>query len=90
MRTLFDGIPLDEMNTSMTINATAPWLLALYIAAAERAGRRPRAALQGTAQNDIIKEYLSPRHLHLPAGALAEAHRRRRRSPTAKCRSGTR
>ncbi|MGJ0508007.1 MAG: methylmalonyl-CoA mutase family protein [Methylocystis sp.] len=58
MRTLFDGIPLAEMNTSMTINATAVWLMALYIAAAEEQGA-PRAKLQGTTQNDIIKEYLS-------------------------------
>ena len=58
MRALFDGIPLDQMNTSMTINATAPWLLALYIAAAEEQGA-DIAALQGTVQNDIIKEYLS-------------------------------
>ena len=58
MRTLLDGIPLDRMNTSMTINATAPWLLALYIAAAETQGVA-RAALSGTTQNDIIKEYLS-------------------------------
>ena len=58
MRTLFDGIPIAQMNTSMTINATAPWLMALYIAAADEQGA-PRAALQGTTQNDIIKEYLS-------------------------------
>lgn len=58
MRTLFDGIPLEEMNTSMTINATAAWLLALYIAAAEEQGA-DRATLRGTTQNDIIKEYLS-------------------------------
>jgi (2R)-ethylmalonyl-CoA mutase len=58
MLTLFDGLPLDQMNTSMTINATAPWLLALYIAAAEKQGVA-RAKLQGTVQNDIIKEYLS-------------------------------
>src|SRR5690606_9600912 len=58
MRTLFDQIPLDEMNTSMTINATAMWLLALYIAVAEEQGVDP-AALKGTTQNDIIKEYLS-------------------------------
>ncbi len=58
MRTLFDGIPLGEMNTSMTINATAVWLMALYIAAAEEQGVA-RAKLQGTTQNDIIKEYLS-------------------------------
>ncbi len=58
MRALFDQIPIAEMNTSMTINATAPWLLALYIAAAEEQGAA-RAVLQGTTQNDIIKEYLS-------------------------------
>ena len=58
MRTLFDGIPLDRMNTSMTINAPAAWLLALYIATAESQGVE-RARLQGTTQNDIVKEYLS-------------------------------
>jgi ethylmalonyl-CoA mutase len=58
MRTLFDAIPLDEMNTSMTINATAAWLLALYVAVAEEQGADV-AKLQGTVQNDIIKEYLS-------------------------------
>src|SRR5512132_3289468 len=58
MRTLFDGIPLDRMNTSMTINAPAAWLLSLYIATAEAQGVE-RARLQGTTQNDIIKEYLS-------------------------------
>src|SRR5512139_1332567 len=58
MRALFDGIPLDTMNTSMTINATAAWLMALYIAVADEQ-KTPRAALQGTIQNDIIKEYLS-------------------------------
>ena len=58
MRVLFDGIPLDKMNTSMTINAPATWLLALYIATAEAQGVE-RAKLQGTTQNDIIKEYLS-------------------------------
>jgi (2R)-ethylmalonyl-CoA mutase len=58
MQTLFDGLPLDRMNTSMTINATAPWLLALYIATAEKQGVA-RDTLQGTVQNDIIKEYLS-------------------------------
>ncbi len=58
MRALFDQIPLQKMNTSMTINATAPWLLALYIAAAEEQGA-DITALQGTVQNDIIKEYLS-------------------------------
>ncbi|MBN9277654.1 MAG: protein meaA [Hyphomicrobium sp.] len=58
MRTLLDGIPLDRMNTSMTINATAAWVLALYIAVADEQGA-PRASLTGTIQNDIIKEYLS-------------------------------
>ena len=58
MRMLFEAIPIADMNTSMTINATAPWLMALYIAAADEQGA-PRAALQGTTQNDIIKEYLS-------------------------------
>ncbi|CAO4166074.1 protein meaA [Methylorubrum aminovorans] len=58
MRALFDQIPLAQMNTSMTINATAPWLLSLYLAVAEEQGA-PIAALQGTTQNDIIKEYLS-------------------------------
>ena len=58
MRTLFDGIPLATMNTSMTINATAAWLLALYVALAEEQGADP-AQLTGTVQNDIIKEYLS-------------------------------
>lgn len=58
MRALFDGIPLEQMNTSMTINATAPWLLALYIAVAEEQGADV-TQLQGTVQNDLIKEYLS-------------------------------
>ncbi|MEO9650842.1 MAG: protein meaA [Roseobacter sp.] len=58
MRTLFDQIPLDQMNTSMTINATAPWLLSLYIAVAEEQGA-DLSNLQGTVQNDLIKEYLS-------------------------------
>ena len=58
MRTLFSDIPLEQMNTSMTINATAPWLLALYIAVAEEQGA-DIARLQGTVQNDLMKEYLS-------------------------------
>ncbi len=58
MRTLFDQIPLEQMNTSMTINATAAWLLALYVAVAEEQGADV-SKLQGTVQNDIIKEYLS-------------------------------
>src|SRR6476660_5519511 len=58
LRVLFDGIPLDRMNTSMTINATAMWLYALYIAVADEHGV-VRASLMGTTQNDILKEYLS-------------------------------
>ncbi len=58
MRTLFGGIPLDQMNTSMTINATAAWLLSLYVAVADETGAS-RQQLTGTIQNDIIKEYLS-------------------------------
>jgi len=58
MRTLFEEIPLASMNTSMTINATAAWLMALYIATADEQGA-PRSQLQGTTQNDIIKEYLA-------------------------------
>ena len=58
MRALFEEIPLASMNTSMTINATAPWLMALYIATADEQGA-PRSQLQGTTQNDIIKEYLA-------------------------------
>src|SRR5205814_5247388 len=58
MRALFDGLPLDRMNTSMTINAPAAWLLALYVALADEQ-RLPRAVLRGTTQNDIIKEYLA-------------------------------
>src|SRR6202161_3961530 len=58
MRTLFDGIPLASMNTSMTINAPAAWLLALYVAVGDEQGAA-RASLNGTTQNDIIKEYLA-------------------------------
>ena len=58
MRTLLDNIPPGQMNTSMTINATAAWLLALYVANAEEQGVEP-SALRGTTQNDIVKEYLS-------------------------------
>jgi (2R)-ethylmalonyl-CoA mutase len=67
MRALFAGIPLEQMNTSMTINATAPWLLSLYIAAAEEQGAN-RAKLNGTVQNDIIKEYLSRGTYIFPPG----------------------
>src|SRR3954466_4060891 len=58
MQALLDGIPLDAMNTSMTINATAAWLLALYIVAAEDQGV-DATALEGTTQNDIVKEFLA-------------------------------
>jgi (2R)-ethylmalonyl-CoA mutase len=67
MKALFDQIPLDQMNTSMTINAPAPWLLALYIAAAQEQGADV-SKLQGTVQNDIIKEYLSRGTYMLPPG----------------------
>ncbi|CAK0755191.1 Ethylmalonyl-CoA mutase [Azospirillaceae bacterium] len=67
METLFEGIPLAEMNTSMTINAPAPWLLALYIATAERQGAN-RSQLNGTTQNDVIKEYLSRGAYIFPPG----------------------
>jgi len=65
MRRLFQDIPLDQMNTSMTINAPAPWLLALYVAVAEEQGA-DISKLQGTVQNDIIKEYLSRGTYMLP------------------------
>jgi len=67
MRTLLDGIPLDQMNTSMTINATAAWLLALYIVTAEEQGVAEQQ-LQGTTQNDILKEYLSRGTYAFPPG----------------------
>jgi (2R)-ethylmalonyl-CoA mutase len=67
MHTLLDGIPLDQMNTSMTINATAAWLLALYIVAADEQGV-PEEKLQGTTQNDILKEYLSRGTYAFPPG----------------------
>jgi len=67
MHTLLDGIPLDEMNTSMTINATAAWLLGLYVTVADENGVE-RAALTGTTQNDIIKEYLSRGTYAFPPG----------------------
>ena len=67
MRALFDGIPLAKMNTSMTINAPAAWLLALYVAVADEQGA-PRDALTGTTQNDIIKEYLARGTYIFPPG----------------------
>ncbi len=67
MRTLLDGIPLEQMNTSMTINATAAWLLSLYVAVADEQGAQ-RTRLTGTIQNDIIKEYLSRGTYVFPPG----------------------
>ena len=67
MAQLLEGIPVAEMNTSMTINATAAWLLGLYVANAEDQGVRPEA-LQGTTQNDIVKEYLSRGTFIFPPG----------------------
>ena len=70
MRALFDGLPLDQMNTSMTINATAVWLLSLYVATAEDQGV-DHHVLRGTTQNDIIKEYLSRgTHIFPPAASM--------------------
>ena len=80
MQTLFADIPLERMNTSMTINATAPWLLALYVAVAEREGVAA-ATLSGTTQNDIIKEYLSRGTYVFPPEAP---------TPSPRSRSGTR
>src|SRR3954462_13574049 len=68
MHTLLDGIPLGEMNTAMTINATAAWLLALYIVTAEDDGIE-MSALQGTTQNDIIKEFLARGTYAVPPGS---------------------
>ena len=67
MRALLEGIPLDRMNTSMTINATAMWLFALYVTVADEQGT-DRGALSGTTQNDIIKEYLSRGTYVFPPG----------------------
>ncbi len=67
MRALLDGIPLDRMNTSMTINATAMWLMALYVTVADEQGAK-RTDLAGTTQNDIIKEYLSRGTYVFPPG----------------------
>ena len=86
MRTLFADIPMDQMNTSMTINATAPWLLSLYIAAAEEQGA-DTTALQGTVQNDIIKEYLSRgTYICPPKPSLRMITERRKTTRYEKCR----
>ncbi len=73
MAQLLDGIPVGEMNTSMTINSTAPWLLACYIAYAEDQGVDP-AVLQGTTQNDLVKEYLSRGTYIFPPVASLRSH----------------
>ena len=87
MRALFDNIPLEKMNTSMTINATAPWLLALYVAVAEEQGADV-SALQGTVQNDLDQRVPQPRHAYLPPGTITAADRGRRRMDCATiCRS---
>ena len=78
MRSLFEGIPLAEMNTSMTINATAAWLLALYVALAEEQGRRARQAHRHGAERHPQRVSVA-RHLHLPAGAVAAADQGRDR-----------
>ena len=73
METLFEGIPLDRVSTSMTINATASILLALYIAVGRRQGVADEK-LSGTVQNDVLKEYVARRHLHLPARTVDAHH----------------
>ena len=79
MRTLFDGIPLDEMNTSMTINATAMWLLGMYLALADEQGVALREALGHDAERHLEGVPLA-RHLHLPARGVEAAHRRPHRA----------
>ena len=74
MKALLDGIPLDKMNTSMTINATAAWLLALYIVTAEEQGV-DESQLPGTTQNDIIKEFLARGTYAFPPGPVDAADR---------------
>jgi methylmalonyl-CoA mutase cobalamin-binding domain/chain len=90
MRTLFDGIPLDRMNTSMTINAPAAWLLSLYIATADEQGVE-RVEAAGHDAERHHQGISVARHLHLPARAVAEADRpTRSASPIARFPSGTR
>ena len=90
MRSLFAGIPLDAMNTSMTINATAAWLLALYVGAGRGAGRRHDQAYRHGAERHPEGVSLA-RDLHLPAGAVAAADQGRDRlHRRARCRNGTR
>ena len=91
MAALFDGIPLDAVSTSMTINATAIILLALYVAVAQAAGRRPPRALSGHGAERHPQGVRRARHLHLSAAAVAAASSpTSSRSASASCRSGTR
>ena len=78
MEQVFKGIPLDKVSTSMTINATAPILLALYLVVANKQGV-PWSKLTGTVQNDILKEYSRARHVHLSTHTVAAPGRRHRR-----------
>ena len=89
MRALFDGIPLDRTNTSMTINATAMWLLALYQVVAEEQGA-DIAKLAGTTQNDIIKEYLSRGTYIFPPGPSVRLTTDLIAYTVTRCPSGTR
>ena len=90
MRTLFDGIPLGEVSTSMTINAPAALLLLLYQLVARGAGRR-RARLTGTIQNDVLKEYIARgTYIYPPKAVAAADHRHLRLLPQARSRAGTR
>ena len=88
MEVLFEGIPLDKVSTSMTINATASILLSLYIAVGKKQGVDP-SQLNGTLQNDILKEYIARGDPHLPAQALhASRHRRVQVLPPSTCQAG--
>ena len=90
MAALFDGIPLDRVSTSMTINSTAIILLALYVAVGRRQGV-PLATLSGTIQNDILKEYIARGTLHLSAARTrCGSSRTSSRGASASCRTGTR
>jgi methylmalonyl-CoA mutase N-terminal domain/subunit len=88
MATLFDGIPLDKVSTSMTINATAIILLALYVAVGKRQGVAP-ARLSGTVQNDILKEYVARGTYIYPPAPRCASSPTSSRSASARCRSGT-
>jgi (2R)-ethylmalonyl-CoA mutase len=89
MRTLLDGIPLDRMNTSMTINAPAAWLLALYVAVADEQGAA-RAQLQGTTQNDIIKDIWPAAHISFRQNQRSGSPPTRSPSRRRRCPNGIR